>query len=452
MYFKKEFRQNFLPENLFLIGDLLKVLDLKVIFRALRNRNYRLFFTGQSISLIGTWMQQIALSWLVYRMTNSALLLGVVGFASQIPTFFTSPFAGILADRYPHRQALFITQSLSLIQASVLAFLVLTNMITVWQIIVLSVFSGMINGFDISIRQAFVIETVDNKEDLSNAIALNSSIVNSSRLIGSAIAGVLIVAVGEGLCFLINAFSYIPVIFSLWAMKIRKKEVRKDHFNLGRELKEGIVYVFNFSPIRHILFLLGLVSFLGTPYQVLMPIFAKDIFHGGPQALSFLVAAAGAGALTGAIYLANRKSVVGLSKLIAISSGMFGLGLIVFSLSRVFWFSLGIVFISGFFMMVQMASSNTILQIIAEEDKRGRVMSFYTMAFMGTVPFGSLLAGFLASKIGAPHTLLIGGFCCIIGSFGFVRQRKALKAAVHPIYVKKGIIPEVATGLQSASQ
>jgi MFS family permease len=251
---------------------------------------------------------------------------------------------------------------------------------------------------------------------------------------------------------LINALSYIPVILSLWAMKLRRKEARKDSFNLGRELKEGIVYVLEFSPIRHILFLLGLVSFLGAPYQVLMPVFAKDIFHGGPEALSLLVAFAGAGALTGAIYLASRKSVLGLSKLIAISSGMFGLGLVVFSLSRVFWFSLGIVFISGFFMMVQMASSNTILQTIAEEDKRGRVMSFYTMAFMGTVPFGSLLAGFLASKIGAPHTLFIGGLCCMAGSFGFSRQRKALGAVVRPIYIKKGIIPEVAKGLQSASQ
>jgi MFS family permease len=235
-------------------------------------------------------------------------------------------------------------------------------------------------------------------------------------------------------------------------MKIRTKEIKKDTFNLMRELKEGISHVFNFSPIRHILFLLGLVSFLGAPYQVLMPVFAKDIFHGGPEALSLLVAAAGAGALTGAIYLASRKSVIGLSKLIALSSGMFGLGLVLFSLSRVFWLSLFIVFVSAFFMMAQMASSNTILQTIAEEDKRGRVMSFYTMAFMGTVPFGSLLAGFLASKIGAPYTLLLGGLCCMAGSFGFSKQRKALGALVRPIYIKKGIIPEVAKGLQSATQ
>lgn len=427
-------------------------LDFKGIFRALRNRNYRLFFFGQSISLIGSWMQQIALSWLVYRMTNSAFLLGLVGFISQMPAFFTSPFAGILADRYPHRKALIVTQSLLLVQAALLAFLVLSDRITVNQIILLSAFFGLVNGFDIPIRQAFTIEMVDKKEDLGNAIALNSSIFNVARLIGPSVAGVLIATVGEGICFLINAFSSIPVIVSFAAMKIHKKEFKHGPLKLMHELKEGFSYVFHFPPLRHILLLLSLVSFLGTPYQILMPIFAKDIFHGGPETLSWLVAAAGVGALIGAVYLASRKSVVGLSKIIAVSSGLFGLGLIIFALSRVLWFSLFIVLISGFFMLIHMASSNTILQTIAEDDKRGRVMSFYAMAFMGTMPFGSLLAGYLASKIGAPYTLLIGGVCCIAGSFGFSKQLKSLRAAVHPIYVRKGIIPEVAKGLQSASQ
>jgi len=425
--------------------------DFKNIFRALRNRNYRLFFTGQSLSLIGTWMQQIALSWLVYRMTNSPFLLGVVGFAGQVPAFFLSPVAGIIADRYPKRSALVITQALSMLQASSLAFLVLSDQIVVWHIIALSVVLGIVNGFDMSIRQAFTIEMVDNKEDLSNAIALNSSIVNLARLVGPSIAGILIATVGEGLCFLVNAVSYGPVIFCLLAMHVRLSSIPHKRSHFLAELRTGFAYVIKFSPIRHILFLLGIVSFLGTPYQVLMPIFARDIFLGGPQTLSLLVAMAGAGALTGAVYLASRKSIVGLGKMIAVSSGMFGLGLMIFSFSHIFWFSLGVVFMAGFFMMVQMAASNTILQTISDEDKRGRVMSFYTMAFMGMVPFGSLAAGSLAAKIGAPWTLCLGGLCCMLGAVGFARQLPGVRKVIRPIYIKKGIIPEVAQGIQSAS-
>ncbi len=425
--------------------------DVMNIFRSLRNRNYRLFFIGQSLSLVGTWMQQIALSWLVYRMTHSPFLLGVVGFAGQAPTFFLSPLAGILADRYSKRRALIMTQVCSMLQASLLAFLVLSNQIVIWQIIVLSIFLGIVNGFDMSIRQAFTIEMVDNKEDLGNAIALNSSIVNLARLVGPSIAGILIATVGEGVCFLINALSYGPVIFCLWAMRIIPQEAKPKKFNFVTEFKEGFSYVSESLPIRHILLLLGIVSFLGTPYQILMPIFARDIFLGGPQTLSLLVAMAGAGALTGAVYLASRKSIVGLGKMIAISSGMFGLGLIIFSFSRILWFSLSIVFMAGFFMMVQMAASNTILQTISEEDKRGRVMSFYTMSFMGMVPFGSLTAGSLASKIGAPLTLCLGGICCILGSLGFASKFSILRKIIRPIYVKKGIIPELAQGIQSAS-
>ncbi|MFA6378886.1 MAG: MFS transporter [Candidatus Omnitrophota bacterium] len=427
------------------------MLDFRNIFRALRNRNYRLFFTGQSLSLVGTWMQQIALSWLVYRMTHSPLLLGVVGFAGQVPAFFISPVAGIIADRYPKRKALVLTQALSMLQASLLAFLVLSNQIAIWHIVVLSIFLGIVNGFDMSIRQAFTIEMVDNKEDLSNAIALNSSIVNLARLIGPSIAGILIATVGEGLCFLVNALSYGPVVFCLLAMQIRPSNAQHKRFNFLTELRTGFVYVTHFAPIWHILLLLGIVSFLGTPYQILMPIFARDIFLGGPQTLSLLVAMAGAGALTGAVYLASRKSIVGLGKMIAISSGMFGVGLVAFSFSRVFWFSLSIVFMAGFFMMVQMAASNTILQTISDEDKRGRVMSFYAMAFMGMVPFGSLVAGSLASKIGAPWTLCLGGACCILGSLGFAMKLPELRKIIRPIYVKKGIIPEVVQGIQSAS-
>ncbi len=338
-----------------------------------------------------------------------------------------------------------------MLQASLLAFLVLSDQIVVWQIVVLSVFLGVINGFDMSIRQAFTIEMVDKKDDLSNAIALNSSMVNLARLIGPSAAGILIATVGEGLCFLINAISYGPVLYCLLSMKMHASMTyhKGSHFLL--ELKTGFAYVIRSSPMRHILFLLGIVSFLGTPYQILMPIFARDIFLGGPQTLSWLVAVAGAGALTGAVYLASRKSIVGLGRIIGVTSGMFGAGLVIFSFSRVFWFSLMVVYAAGFSLMVQMAASNTILQTISDEDKRGRVMSFYTMAFMGMVPFGSLTAGALAEKIGAPWTLCLGGLCCVAASAGFFMQLPDLRRSIRSIYVKKGIIPEVAQGIQSAS-
>ena len=430
---------------------MLRILDLKNIFRALRNRNYRLFFTGQSLSLVGTWMQQIALSWLVYRMTHSAFLLGVVGFAAQAPTFFLSPLAGIIADRYPKRRALVATQALSMFQAFVLTFLIVSGQITVGHIIALSVFLGIVNGFDMPIRQAFTIEMVDTKDDLGNAIALNSSIVNLARLIGPSVAGILIATVGEGVCFLINALSYIPVIVCLGAMRIFAKEVKEKSLDVVKEFKEGVFYAVRSVPIRHILFLLVIVNFLGTPYQIFMPIFAREIFLGGPQTLSLLVAMAGAGALAGAVYLASRKSVVGLGRVIALSSGLFGLGLVLFSFSRILWFSLAVVFLSGFFMMVLMAASNTILQTICEENMRGRIMSFYAMAFMGTVPFGNLLAGSVASTIGAPLTLCLGGICCVLGSLGFASQLAAVRKAIRPIYIQKGIIPQVVQGIQSAS-
>ena len=426
-------------------------MDFKLIFRALRHRNYRLFFIGQSISLTGTWMQQIAIGWLVYRLTNSAFLLGIVGFVGQIPTFLFTPFAGVIADRHNRRNMLVVTQAFSLLQALILSLLILTKNIHIWQIVVLSGVMGIINSFDIPIRQAFTVEMIENKEDLGNAIALNSSMVNAARLIGPSIAGVLIATAGEWICFLLNAISYFPVIASLLAMKMAPKEIKASTRHIFHELKEGFRYAFNFSPIRSILMILALVSLMGVPYQVLMPVFARDIFHGGPRTLGFLVAMSGIGALTGAIYLAARKNVLGLGRIIAWAAGLFGAGIVAFSLSKVLWISMLILLFSGFGMMVQMASSNTVLQTIVEEDKRGRVMSFYTMAFMGMAPFGSLLAGGLASRIGAPHTLFFGGSCCILGALVFARKLPALREKIHPIYAKKGIIPEVAKGIQSAT-
>ncbi|MFA4990158.1 MAG: MFS transporter, partial [Candidatus Omnitrophota bacterium] len=385
------------------------------------------------------------------RLTNSPFLLGIVGFAGQIPTFLFSPFAGVFADRHNRRNMLVITQVFSLLQALILSLLILTGNIQVWQIIALSCLLGIINSFDIPIRQAFTVEMIEDREDLGNAIALNSSMVNAARLIGPSLAGILIASVGEGVCFLLNSASYIPVIASLLAMRVNKKKERLQHRHILLELKEGFNYAFNFLPIKIILLLLALVSLMGVPYQLLMPVFARDIFHGGPLTLGFLVAMSGIGALAGAIYLAARKSVLGLNSIIAWTTGFFGLSIIAFSFSRVLWVSMLILLFSGFGMMVQMASSNTILQTIVEEDKRGRVMSFYTMSFMGMVPFGSLLAGSLASAIGAPHTLLLGGICCIAGAGIFAVKLPSIREKVHPIYAKKGIIPEVARGIQSAA-
>ena len=422
-----------------------------MIFRALRSRNYRLFFGGQSVSLIGTWMQQIAVSWLVYRMTNSAFMLGVVGFAGQIPTSLLAPVAGVCADRLNRHRILIVTQTLAMIQALMLALLVLTRTVTVWQIITLSVFLGLVNAFDMPVRQAFIVDMIERREDLGNAIALNSTIFNGARLLGPSIAGLLIASLGEGLCFLLNGISYVAVIGALSAMRMapRTRAVRRT--DMVQELREAFSYAFGFAPIRSILLLLGLVSLIGMPYTTLMPVFAKDVFHGGAHTLGFLVGASGIGALVGTMYLASRASVRGLGRLIAISASIFGVGLIAFSLSRVLWFSLLLMLLTGFGMVVHFASGNTVLQTIVDDDKRGRVMSLFTMAVMGAAPFGSLLAGALASQIGAPATLLLCGICCVSGSLLFTRVLPSLREMVRPIYVRKGIIPEVVSGVETAA-
>ena len=428
-----------------------KIAGLKNVFRALRHRNYRIFFLGQSASLIGTWMQQVALSWLVYRLTNSPFLLGMTGFLSQIPTFFFTPFAGVFADRHDRRKMLVITQGLSMVQAAILAFLVLTHQIQVWHIMVLSVFIGIIFSFDIPIRQAFTVQMIENREDLGNAIALNSSMLNAARLIGPSIAGLLIASVGEGVCFLLNAVSFIPVILSLAAMRVTAFKAPVSTRHIFVELKEGLGYAYRFAPIKWILILLSMISLMGVPYQVLMPVFARDIFHGGPNTLGFLTGMSGFGALIGAVYLAARKSVRGLARIIAWTAVLFGAMIILFSFMRSFGLAMPVILVSGFGIMVNMAACNTILQTIVDEDKRGRIMSFYTMAFMGTMPFGSLLAGILASRIGAPYTLLIGGTCCVGVAFIFMSKLPLIRREIRPIYARMGIIPEVAQGLESAA-
>lgn len=416
----------------------------KRAIRALQYRNYRLYFGGQGISLVGTWMQRIAMSWLVYRLTDSAFMLGLIGFVGSIPSFMFGPLAGVLADRYNRRRMLIITQSLALLQALILALLVLTGKITIWQILLLSIFLGFVEAFDMPMRQSFMVEIVQ-KKDLGNAIALNSSMVNSSRLLGPSIAGVLIASMGEGMCFLLNSASYLAVIISLLAMRVPLGEPPARRSHIFKELQEGFFYAYSFTPIRSILMLLALVSLVGMPYSVLMPVFARDVLHGGPRTLGFLLGGAGVGALAGAIYLASRKSVLGLGRWIPMAGGIFGTGLIIFSLSRVFWFSLVLMLVTGFGMIVQMASSNTVLQTVVEENKRGRVMSLYAMAFRGMVPFGSLLAGIMASRLGAPITLMVGGGCCIVGSVIFARNLPVMRKMVRPIYQRIGILPDMDT-------
>jgi MFS family permease len=423
----------------------------KFALRALRHRNYRLFFTGQTVSLIGTWMTQVATSWLVYRLTGSAWLLGIVGFASRIPTFVLGPFAGVWVDRWDRHRTLVVTQILSMLQSFALAGLALAHIITVREIIWLGLAQGLINAFDMPARQAFVIQMVEDRADLGNAIALNSSMVNVARLLGPSIAGVIIATVGEGYCFLIDGFSYLAVLASLLAMSVAAFEQRKSDKAIWQELEEGWNYVTTFVPIRSILLLLALISLVGMQYTVLMPIFAAQDLHGGAHTLGFLMGASGVGAVAGAMLLANRKTVLGLGRVVPVASTIFGMGLIALGLSRFLWLSLGLMLFVGGAMMTQMAASNTILQTIVDDDKRGRVMSFYSMAFLGMAPFGSLLAGALAHKIGAPRTVMISGTLCIAGAAWFASQLSAIREHVRPIYRTLGIIPEIATGLQTAS-
>ena len=426
---------------------------LGFMFRALKHKNYKLFFSGQSISMIGTWMTRIATSWLVYKLTGSALLLGVVGFSGQIPSFVLAPFAGVLVDRWDRHKLLIVTQVLAMIQSGVLALLVLTDLVQIWHVIALSIFQGLINAFDMPARQAFVVEMVTDRADLPNAIALNSSLVNVARLLGPSIGGVIIAGVGEGWCFAIDAVSYIAVIVSLMMMTVAPavRKATKDADILG-QLKEGFNYVVGFPPISKILLLLAFVSLVGMPYTVLMPIFANEILHGGPYTLGLLMASSGTGALCGAIFLASRKTVLGLGRFIPRMAGLFGVGLMAFSFSRFIWLSMILMFVTGLGFMVQMAVSNTLIQTLVDEDKRGRVMSFYTMAFMGTAPFGSLLAGGLADRIGAPYTLLIGGAGCVAGAIWFARALPRLRDFVRPIYIEKGILPEIRQGVMNASE
>jgi MFS family permease len=425
---------------------------LQIIFRSLHYRNYRLFFGGQSISLIGTWMQRIAMPWLVYHTTGSVMLLGVVGFAGQIPTFVLAPVAGVLTDRWNRYYVLIVSQIVAMLQAFILTWLYYSGNIQVWHIVILSVVLGCFNAFDVPSRQSFVIDLVEKKEDLGNAIALNSLMFNGARIIGPSIAGVLLASAGEGICFLTNALSYLFVIASLLLMKVPSREKMKSNTHILKDMLDGFNYTFSFGPIKHLILLLAVVSLMSMPYTVLMPVFAKEILNGGSHTFGFLMGSAGFGALLGGLYLASKKTILKLGRIVPIAATIAGIGLIAFSFSRYFLLSMVLMIITGLGMMLHSASSNTILQTIVEEDKRGRVMSFYTMAIMGTSPFGSLMAGGLAKVIGAPYTIMVGGVACVLGALVFFKKLPELKNIVRPVYVKMGIIPEVVAGIQTASE
>lgn len=413
--------------------------------RALRSRNYRLFFAGQGISLIGTWMQFTAQGWLVYHLTGSRWYLGVVGFCGQIPAFLLAPFAGVLADHMDRRRLIIATQALAMMQAVVLAVLTLTGAITVWHIVAMSLVLGVVNSFDVPIRQSFVVEMVGEKNDLSNAIALNSSLFNSARLVGPAMAGLMIEAVGAGMCFSLNAASYVAVIAALLAMKLQSVRPVGKPMNVVANLKAGVNYVKGFAPLKAILAQVATMSLMGMSYAVLMPAFARDILHGSARTLGFLTSSAGCGALIGAIYLASRRNVRGLGRLMAIAAMLFGGGLIGFAFSRTLPLSMALLVVAGFGAMISMASSNSLIQTIVADEMRGRVMSLYTLCFMGTMPFGSLLVGGLASWMGAPFALAVGGSGCIVAGALFARKLPLLGQMVHPIYLQLGLVPPAGT-------
>jgi MFS family permease len=415
---------------------------LRFLLRALRHRNYRLFFGGQAVSLIGTWMQQIAMGWLAYRLTHSPFILGIVGFSAHIPIFLFTAIAGVYSDRWNRHRVILATQTLSMIQALTIALLTLTGLVQVWHLIVLSGCLGLINAFDIPARQSFIVEMIEERGDLGNAIALNSLIFNGARLVGPALAGIIIGLSSEGVCFLLNGISFIAIIAMLLAMNMAPKERKRQAIRLLSGLKEGYAYAFGFMPIRHILFQLALISFMSMSYVVLLPVFARDILQGGPQTMGFLMAASGLGAITGSIYLASRGTVLGLGRVIAAASALLGFGMIFFSQSGLLAFSLCMMFLIGGGIMVQIVSGNTVLQTIVEDDKRGRVMSFFSMAVMGMGPFGSLFAGALASRIGAPATLLLCGSLCILSAWAFAGKLPEMRKMTRPIYVRMGILPD----------
>jgi MFS family permease len=423
---------------------------LRAMVRAFRHRNFRLYFGGQSISLIGTWVQQIALSWTIYELTHSSFLLGVVSFAGQLPLFVETPFAGVLVDRLNRHRTLIVSQSLLMLQAFALALVVSTGTLRVWNVIALNLFAGIVLAVDLTARQAFIVDMVGAGHDLPNAVALNAFVINGGRMLGPAIAGLLLTVVSPAVCFYANAISYIPVIAALMAMKVNR-ERRATRSSPWHDLLEGVKYAIGFPPIRAVLILVALVSLVGLPYAVVMPIFAAEVLQGNAHTLGWLMTAPGVGALIATLYLASRKSIYGAGIRIAAGATVFGAALTGVGLARNLLVALLALAFAGLGMIVQLATSNTVLQTIVDEDKRGRVMSLYTTAVMGMAPFGSILAGAVAHRFGVQITMLCGGILCLAGGLIFATRIPTLRPMVLPIYRRKGIIPEVAEGLQNAS-
>jgi MFS family permease len=411
-------------------------------FRALRSRNYRLFFIGQGISLIGTWMTRLATAWLVYRVTDSAFLLGVVSFAGQIPSLFIPPLAGVWVDRWDRHKVLIATQVLAMLQSLALAALTLSGQINISWVIGLTIFQGIVTAVEIPTRQSFVVLMIDDRADLSNAIALNSSNFNAARLVGPAIAGVVVAAVGEGYCFLIDGLSYIAVIAGLLAMRLAPDQRPASDKHVWHELTEGWRYVTRSVPIRTILVFLAAIGIVGAPYTVLTPMIAGQMLRGDAHTLGFLMAASGVGALTCALGLVLRKTVVGLARLMAMAVTMFGVGCVLLGVSHFFWISIVLMAVTGYGLMNQIVASNTIVQTVVEDNKRGRVMSFYTIALLGSAPIGSLLSGSLAARIGVQGTLIASGTACALAALWFWRQLSEFHQAIRPRYAELGIIPE----------
>jgi MFS family permease len=411
--------------------------SLAFMLRAFRYRNYRLYFGGQIVSLTGTWITMTATSWLVYRLTGSATLLGVVGFASQFPSLLLTPFAGLVVDRANRHRLLVVTQTLLMLQSFALAFLTLSGLVTIPWLIFLSVLQGLVNAFDLTARQSFVVALVEDKRDLGNAIALNSSMFNAARLVGPTVAGGIIAATSEGLCFLIDGVSYVAVIGSLLAMRVSNSaRGSATPATPLRQLKEGWDYTIAHPTIRSIILLIGLVCLLGVPYTVLIPVFAASVLHGGPHTLGFLMTAVGGGALVGALWLAGRQGVDGLSRMLPASAGIFGAALVGFAFSRVLTLSLVTLFVAGFGLMVQVAASNTLLQTLVEDGKRGRVLSFFLMAYFGTTPIGSLAAGTLSDRYGPTVTVAAAGMSCVIAALWFSSR---VRLADHEEWSRAGV-------------
>ena len=421
------------------------------VFASLKNRNFRLYFGGQCVSLVGTWMQQIAMSWLVFRLTGSVFLLATVTFMAQIPVLVVTPYMSVFVDRFNRRALLVVTQSLSMVQALLMALLTLTGWIEVWHIMVLSLLIGLINALDNPTRQSFYPSLVP-AEKLGNAIALNSAVINGSRLIGPAVGGVLIGLLGEGICFLLNGVSYIAVIIALLMMRIKPNRETVVKQRVWEDMRDGFLYVAHDIPIRSLLLLMSAISFFGLPLMTFIPAYVKTILGGESEMLGLLLSCVGVGSFIAALYLAARKSVLGLGKVVMLSGALLGIGLVVMSFVTVPWVAAVLCVPVGFTIIAAVASINTLLQTLSREDKRGRVMGYMAMAFTGMAPVGSMVLGAIEKFAGLQNIILLSGACCFIASLIFEHYRPIVRKYARPVYVEKGIIKEIAEGIGSVEE